>query len=214
VDRRSFLAALATLPGAGLFSGCSGGPAREPRTLRFAYRTDYKSMDPAQCFEAATLQVMRLLYGGLLDCDDDLRLVPWLAAALPEVSADKRVYTFPIREGVRFANGRELEAEDFVYTIERIFEPATKGPGPSFLHNLRGAAAFQKARGEDAGRRTAEPTRLEGVRALDRHTLRIELEDPDLAFLWLITLPYTYPVPREEVERHGEEFYRNPCGTG
>jgi ABC-type transport system substrate-binding protein len=202
-------------------AGCAGGPAREAHTLRLAYRTDYKSLDPAQCIEASTLQVIRLLYGGLLDCDDDLRLVPWLAAEMPEVSGDKKVYTFKIRPGVHFANGRELEAEDFVFAVERNFEPATKGPGASFLGNLCGAKAFQKAREEDASQqgagrtgRTAEPRRLAGVRALDRHTLRFELEDPDLAFLWLLTLPYTYAVPREEVERHGEEFYRRPCGTG
>ncbi|HKI33821.1 MAG TPA: ABC transporter substrate-binding protein [Gemmataceae bacterium] len=219
MDRRSFLAALAA-PAAALLPGCGHG-AQSAGTLRLAYETDFKSLDPAQCFDASTLQVMRILYGGLLDCDDDLKLVPWLAAEMPEVSADRLSYTFTIRQGVRFANGRELTADDFVYAIERIFEPATKSVGTTFLRNLRGAEPFGEARQRDAeeqgtGRRErlAEPRRLEGVRALDRCTLRIELEKPDLAFLWLLTLPYTYPVPREEVERHGEVFSRNPCGTG
>ncbi len=220
MDRRTFLAALAA-PAAALLPGCGPAGADGTRTLRVAYETDFKSMDPAQCYDAATLQVMRILYGGLLDCDDDMKLVPWLAEAMPEASADRLVYTFTLRPGILFTNGRELEAEDFVYAIERIFEPATKSTGTGFLRNLRGAGPFGEARQKDAeqqgpGRRerVAEPTRLEGVRALDRRTLRIELEKPDLAFLWLLTLPYTYPVPREEVERHGEEFYRNPCGMG
>jgi ABC-type transport system substrate-binding protein len=216
VDRRSFLAAL-TAPAAMALSGC-GRRSDRSRTLRLAYESDFKSMDPAQCYEASTLQVMRSLYGGLLDCDDDMRLVPWLAAEMPEVSADKTAYTFRIRPGVLFANGRELEAEDFVYSIERVYEPATRSPGTTFLRNLRGGRAFEDARRQDANQhsagRLAAPTRLEGVRALDRYTLRIELEHPDLAFLWLVTLPYTYAVPREEVERHGNEFYRRPCGTG
>jgi peptide/nickel transport system substrate-binding protein/oligopeptide transport system substrate-binding protein len=187
MDRRAFLAGLAALPAA-LVSGC--GRAAGSRTLRFAYRTDWKSMDPAQCFDASTLQVMRLLYQGLYDCDDQLNFVPWLAEELPEVSADKRVYTIRLRPGIPFANGREVEAEDFVYSIRRIFDPATQSPGATFLRNVK------------------------GLHAPDRHTLRIELEKSDLAFLWLLTLPYTYPVPREEVKRHGETWYRNPCGTG
>src|SRR5207237_170346 len=109
------------------------------RTLRFAYRTDYKSMDPAQCYDSATLQVMRLLNQGLLDCDDGLNLVPWLAAEMPEVSADKTTYVIRIRPGVPFANGRELVAEDFVYAITRVFEPATQSAGPTFLRGIRGA---------------------------------------------------------------------------
>jgi ABC-type transport system substrate-binding protein len=220
MNRRAFLAALAAAPAAALAPGCGGGAAPGARTLRFAYPTDYKSLDPAQCFDAATMQLMRLLYGGLLDCDDDMRLVPWLAAGLPEVSADKKKYTFTVRKGVRFANGRELTADDFVYAVERVLDPATKSPAETLLRNVRGARAFKAAREADAGRgglgpgeRVAEPTRLEGARA-DGDTLRFELERPDLAFPWLATMPCTYPLPREEVERHGEEFYRNPCGTG
>jgi ABC-type transport system substrate-binding protein len=220
MDRRSFLAAVAAAPGAALLSGC-GGAAPAARTLRFAYPTDYKAMDPALCFDASTMQIMRLLYGGLLDCDDDMRLVPWLAAAMPDVSADKRQYTFTIKKGVRFANGRELTADDFVYAVERVLDPVTRSPAETLLRNVRGAAAFKKAREEDAareepdrGRRAAEPTHLEGVRALGPDKLFVELAKPDLALPWLMTMPCTYPLPREEVERHGEEFYRNPCGTG
>jgi len=204
VDRRSFLAGLAALPAAALLSGCGRERTAGERTLRFAYHTDYKSMDPAKCFEASALQVMRLLYQGLLDCDDQMNVVPWLAAELPQVSADKTTYTIRLKPGIRFANGREVEAEDCVYSIQRIFQPATQSPGATFLRNIRGSKAFQDG----------EAPHIEGLRAQDRLTLRIELEKPDLAFLWLLTLPYTYPVPREEVERHGKEWYRNPCGTG
>jgi ABC-type transport system substrate-binding protein len=221
VDRRSFLAALAVAPAA-LLSGCGSGAAPDAGTLRIAFPTDYKSLDPAQMSDTNTLQVLRLLYQGLLDCDDDMNLVPWLAARMPEVSADKRTYTFEIKRGVRFANGRELIADDFVYSIERNFEPATRATGTGFLRNIRGSEAFQKARAEDAERegterrrRLAEPIRLEGVRVLDDpYTLQIELEQPDLAFPWIVTLPFFYPVAHEEVEQYGEDFLRHPCGTG
>jgi peptide/nickel transport system substrate-binding protein len=210
VDRRTFLAALAALPGAALLPGCDRGRRRGARTLRIAYRTDFKSLDPAECFDAATLSLMRLLYNGLLDCDDDMRLVPWLAADMPAVSDDKKTYTFRVREGVHFGNGRELTAEDFVWSLERVLDPATTAPGAGFLRGIRGAKAFQKAREKGAG----PETRVEGLRAPDRYTFQVELAEPDLAFPWLMSMPFSYPVPREWVEQHGEEFYRNPCGTG
>src|SRR5262249_50876800 len=145
-----------------------------------------------------------LLNQGLYDCDDQMNIVPWLAAEMPELSADKTTYTIRIKPGTRFANGREVEAEDFVYAIRRIFDPATQSPGLTFLRNIRGARAFRAGEAADVG----------GLRARDRHTLCVELEQPDLAFLWLLTLPYTQPVPREEVERRGKSWARNPCGTG
>lgn len=206
MDRRSFLAAMA----AALLSGCGRGPAgAASRTLRIAYRTDFKTMDPAVSDDAEAMPFIRLLYEGLLDADDDLRLVPALAEEMPAVSADNLTYTFRIRRGVRFANGRELGAADFVYGLERTLDPATKSPWPSFLRNIRGAREFEQAR--KAGDAAA---RVAGLSTPDRFTLRIELENPDLAFLWVLTLPYTYAVPREEVERRGDDFYRDPCGTG
>src|SRR5438105_3326968 len=78
MDRRAFLATVAGLPSAALLSGCRGPGPDDSRTLRFAYRTDFRSMDPAQCYDAATVQLMRLLNQGLLDCDDQMNLVPWL----------------------------------------------------------------------------------------------------------------------------------------
>ena len=166
-------------------------------------------MDPAVADDAETLPFIRLLYQGLLDADDDVKLVPALAAEMPAVSDDKKTYTFRLRAGIRFANGRELEAADFVYALERTLDPATKSPWPSFLRNIRGARDFEEAR-----KQRTPTAHVAGLTALDRLTLRIELEKPDLAFLWVLTLPYTYAVPREEVERRGDEFYRHPCGTG
>jgi len=207
VNRRTFLAGLAAAP-AVLLSGCSRTDASS-RTLRIAYRTDFKTMDPAVANDAETMPFIRLLYQGLLDADDDVKLVPALAAEMPAVSDDKTTYTFRIRPGVRFANGRELEAADFVYALERTLDPATKSAWPAFLRNIRGAKDFEEARKN--GDREAH---VVGLHAPERMTLRIELAKPDLSFLWVLTLPYTYAVPREEVERQGDDFYRHPCGTG
>src|SRR4051794_6383221 len=116
-------------------SGCSsssGGPDAS-RTLRVAYQSDFKSMDPAISGDTETATFITLMYQGLLDCDDNMKLVPWLATEMPTMSEDKRVYTFHLKQGIRYSNGREMEARDFVYAIERTLDPATRSPWPSFL---------------------------------------------------------------------------------
>ena len=86
-----------------------------------------------------------------------MKLVPALAEEMPAVSDDKKAYTFRIRPGVRFANGRELEAADFVYALERTLDPATKSPWPAFLRNIRGARDFEEARKRRRRRRPTSP---------------------------------------------------------
>ncbi len=181
-----------------------------------------QSLDPAIAYDTFSWPLVRLLFRGLYDYGEGTELRPWLAAALPTVSADGRVYRIPIRPGVTFSNGRELVAGDFVYTLERILDPRTKSPGEGFFRNIAGAREFQAARERDQRTqdpravvpRTAPPTRLEGLAAPDRYTLAIRLVEPDLAFLNVLAMPFAYPVPREEVERHGPDFYRHPMGTG
>lgn len=201
-----------------LAAGCA--PAAAYRrgsgdTLRLALRTDVNSLDPAIAYDLESWPLVRLVNQGLLDYDDGTNLVPWLARELPSVSPDGRTFTFRLRPGIRFSNGRELAAADYVYTLERILDPATRSPGDGFFRNIVGARAFQAARARrGAGRAAAEPAHVSGLRAPDRYTLQIRLEQPDLSFANVMALPFTYAVPREEVARHGQDFYRHPVGTG
>jgi ABC-type oligopeptide transport system substrate-binding subunit len=55
---------------------------------------------------------------------------------------------------------------------------------------------------------------VEGLQALDRYTLQIKLTEPYPQLMWVLTMDYTFAVPREAVEYYGEEFLNNPVGTG
>src|SRR5262249_30245977 len=142
-----------------------------------------------------------LICQGLLDYGEGVEIVPWLAEQLPSVSADGCTYTFHIKKGISFANGRELEAADFVYSLERVLDPKTKSPGEGYFRNIRGAVAFQRASADGAG-----PAHVEGLKVLDRYTLQIQLEQPDLAFLNVLCMPFAYAVPREAVQQSGADF--------
>ncbi|MCY3771985.1 MAG: ABC transporter substrate-binding protein, partial [Gemmatimonadetes bacterium] len=187
---------------------CSGDgqPARpdpEENILRIAVPSDPRSLDPAIAYDVVTWPLVRTLFHGLIDYDDDLNLVPWHARSWT-VSEDGRTLTFKLRQDIRFSNGRAITSEDFAYSLERILDPATKSPGQGFYRNIVGARAFQNGSSD----------RVSGLRTPDSETLEIELAHPDLPFLYCIAMPFAYAVPREEVERHGDNFGRYPVGAG
>ena len=145
------------------------------------------------------------------------------AAALPEVSADFRVWTVRLRPGIYFADDpafkgrpRELVAQDYVYAIQRYFDPANKSPGLSLVEE-------EGVVGIDALRATALRERkpfdydapVEGLRALDRYTLRVTLREPRPRFFYKLCDSSSFgAVAREVVEAYGAEIMGHPVGTG
>lgn len=205
LDGRIYSAGLAILF---LAVSCSGvgqpeRPDPEENILRIAVPSDPRSLDPAIAYDVVTWPLVRTLFHGLIDYDDDLNLVPWHARSWT-ISEDGRTIIFKLRQDIRFSNGRAITSEDFAYSLERILDPATKSPGQGFYRNIAGARAFQDGSSE----------RVAGLRTPDPETLEIELAHPDLPFLYCIAMPFAYAVPREEVERHGDRFGRYPVGAG
>ena len=209
---------VSTTPGCGILvplwlailflSASCGGDGRlerlhpEENVLRIAVPSDPRSLDPAIAYDVVTWPLVRTLFHGLIDYDDDLNLVPWHARSWT-ISEDGRTITFKLRQDIRFSNGRPITSEDFAYSLQRILNPAVKSPGQGFYRNIAGARAFQDGSAD----------RVSGLRTPDLETLDIELVQPDLPFLYCIAMPFAYAVPREEVERHGDEFGRYPVGS-
>ncbi|MGW4161317.1 ABC transporter substrate-binding protein [Streptomyces sp. NPDC004788] len=81
------------------------------------------------------------IFDGLLALDADMRLRPALAAALPTVSADGLTYTYRLRKGVRFSDGRPFTAKDVVFTYTTILDPKTNNPSRTELDALRDVRA-------------------------------------------------------------------------
>jgi ABC-type transport system substrate-binding protein len=183
-----------------------------------------KGLDPAVAGDVASSLIVGRIYEGLLEysyLDRPYRVQPLLAAALPEVSADGLTYTFRIREGIYFQDdpcfpggkGRELTAEDFVYSIQRIADLKTASSGYwAFNNRLVGLDEWRAATSGDAP--TDYDTPVEGVTAPDRYTLRIRLNAPYPQLLWILAMHYSFAVPREAVEFYGDQFVNHPVGTG
>lgn len=171
--------------------------------LRIAVPADPRSLDPAIAYDVVSWPIVRTLFQGLVDYDDDLNLIPWNSRSW-HISDDGRTFTFKLKPGVRFSNGRPVMSSDYVYSIKRILNPATKSPGQGFYRNIKGAKAYQNN----------ETNHVTGLLAPDNETFIIKLVHPDISFLYCMAMPFAYAVPREEIETRGDEFGRFPVGAG
>jgi ABC-type transport system substrate-binding protein len=162
-------------------SGGSTGSAKYGGTMTVAYQSDPKTFDPAVCYDATCWNNMRMLYDRLYDyTGDTMTIAPQAAAAMPEVSSDGLTYTIKLRSGMTFSDGKPVTAKDFVYSFDRILDPATKSPVQSFWTGIDGAAAYAKA-----------PTgTLSGITAVDDSTLQIKLTAPNSAFKYVLAMPH------------------------
>ena len=169
-----------------------------------SYLSDITTLDPAIGYDWQNWSIIKSLFDGLMDYEPGTtRLVPNLAESY-QISSDGLTYTFRLRRGVRFHNGRELTADDVKYSLERVLNPATQSPGLGFYLDIEGAQAYVDGK-------AAEVT---GITVLDRYTVRFRLTKPNAAFLHILALNFAHVVPREEVERWGPDFGHHPVGTG
>ena len=173
-------------------------------TLRREFEGDVPSLDPAHIGDTQSHEVGYCIYNGLLGyANDSAELVPELATSYT-VSPDRKTYTFKLRKGVKFHNGREFEASDVKYSLERIIDPKTKSEGQWTMEGILGAKEFAEGKAKE----------VVGIKVIDKYTVSITLAKPLPFFPSIMAMSYAYIVPKEEVEKWGEDFTRHPCGTG
>ena len=178
--------------------------AKSGGNIVVTYKDDVATLDPAIGYDWQNWSMIKSLFDGLMDYDPgttDLR--PGLAESYT-ISDDGMVFTFEMRNGVQFHNGREMTAEDVVYSFNRVTNPTTQSPGAGFFWSIKGYDAMA----------SGEADALEGVTVEGPSTVRIELSRPDATFLHVMALNFASVVPREAVEAAGDDFGKNPVGTG
>ncbi len=168
------------------------------------FKDDLATLDPAIGYDWDNWPAEKMVFDGLLDYNEGTTIVPRLAARMPTVSNGGRTYTFTLRRGVRFQNGREVTADDVSYTINRVLDPKTKSPGQSFFLNIAGAQDVANGKAKTAS----------GIQVVDRYTIRFTLVQPDVTFLNVMAMNFAYIVPKEVVAKEGANFGHKPVGTG
>ena len=203
----AFAAGVMFLTACGNSTTDTGGKPVSGGTLIIAIKDDLKTLDPAVAYDTTGWSVERSLFNGLLDYQGSTtQLVPDIADAMPTISADGKTYTFKIRHGVKFWNGREVTADDFKYSWERMLNPKTQGPmtGGPFWGSVTGTADFY----------SGKATGISGIKVVDPNTLEIDLDTPNQAFLNILAMPFGFVIPKEAVAAAGTDFAHHPVGTG
>jgi peptide/nickel transport system substrate-binding protein len=208
-----------------LAAACNGGPdtgagdRQPPRgvkrgTLRIVNHNDVEILDPGYAYTGVDWALLRGLVRELYSFDSRVQgeqamtPVPDLADGPPDLSADRRSYTFRLRKGVKYAPpvNREVRAEDFVYAVERQLDPDNdRSPNP-YSSLIQGTAEFA------AGKAST----ISGMQALDDQTLRITLKRPASDFLSILTLPFFSPVPKGHAADYkpGTDYAQHLAASG
>ena len=187
------------------------------KVLRTYISNSETGLDPAVASDIASLTLLENLFDPLLRYEYKARPVKLrgnTAAALPAYDAKTLTYTFKIRPGVYFTpdpafkgKPREVTAQDYAYSIRRLYDPALKSPWLSlFEGKIAGDAVLKTAFSYDAP--------VAGLSAPERYTLRIRLAAPDNNFLFYLATPASSVVAREVVEAYPGQVGNHPVGTG
>ncbi len=199
-----------------LWTGCSdnGSSALSPRPDLSASRGGVfrivtevpASLDPIRSDSVYEGLPVKQLFDGLVELDPSLKVMPGLADTWT-ISTDGCTYRFHLRDNVTFHDGSKLTAGDVVYTFRRLLRPknVSSSLGGSYAMAVTGAEEFSSGRTDE----------LSGVRALDDHTVEIELRFPSIYFLEVLSLDGLRIVPENVIREIGDEaFGRTPVGTG
>ncbi|WP_025658343.1 ABC transporter substrate-binding protein [Rhizobium sp. IBUN] len=168
------------------------------------YKDDVSTLDPAIGYDWQNWSMIKSLFDGLMDYEPGTSTLRKDLAEDYTISDDGKTFTFKLRKGVKFHNGREMTAEDVKYSLDRVTNPATQSPGAGFFGSIKG---FDKMADGSA-------KSLEGVTVVDPYTIKFELTRPDATFLHVMAINFSFVVPKEEVEKWGADFGKHPVGTG
>lgn len=160
--------------GKALRSSLQDATPRPGGTLKIGMQSDPGGLDPVLLSATALWHVVEHIYNRLTRIMPDLSVAPELAETI-DISEDGITYTFKLRSGVTFHNGRELVADDVVYSFKRLVDPEIASPSADYLLSMA------------------------DVVAQDPATVVLTLKAPDASFLSGIANAACNIVPQEVV---------------
>ncbi|MBK8742420.1 MAG: hypothetical protein IPM02_24330 [Betaproteobacteria bacterium] len=197
------------------------------KTLRIAFQVAETGFDPQAISDLYSDFVNRHIFDPLYSYDylaRPYKLVPNTAAALPEITDNGLTWTIRIRKGIFFADDpafggrrRELIADDYIYAWKRLLDPRVRSPYLFYVDDKFAGADAVMEQAKKAGKLDYD-AKIEGMQALDRHTIRLRFKAPDYVLVHNLTQTPMAAVAREVIEKYGAEgntwTMSNPVGTG
>ncbi|MBS1608149.1 MAG: ABC transporter substrate-binding protein [Bacteroidetes bacterium] len=182
-----------------LLVSCYNRKDKSRNIFHYNEMTGIASLDPAFAKNQSIMWAVHQLYNTLVEVDSNLKLKPLLAKSW-EISDDRLMYTFHLRgdvffhDDIVFDKPRRLTAADIAYSFSRIIDKSVASPGSWIFNNKID---------------TAEP-----FKAINDSTFQLKLIKPYNPILGILSMQYCSIVPKEAVEKYGNDFRRHPVGTG
>ena len=152
------------------------------------------SLDPHKVESDVEFNILSDLYAGLITIDDNGNAQPSLAGSWE--TKDNITWVFHLRPGIVWSDGKPITAQDVVFSWQRLIDPKTASPYESYL----GSMHVLNAGDIIGGKKT--PDQL-GIKALDKQTLEITLDQPLSYFLGMLAHPSLSPISQADVEKFG-----------
>ncbi|WP_066401949.1 ABC transporter substrate-binding protein [Flavisolibacter tropicus] len=191
-----------TICSIGLFlTGCYYSEKENGHYFQYNEQTGIASLDPAFAKNQSIMWAVHQLYNTLVEVDSQLNIVPSVAKHW-EISADRTLYTFYLRNDVFFhddacfpnGKGRRVNANDVVYSLNRITDEKVASPGAWIFDG--------------------KVDSVNGFTAINDTTVQIKLQRPYNPILGILSMQYCSIVPHEAVEKYGSDFRRHAVGSG
>jgi ABC-type transport system substrate-binding protein len=215
--------------------GCHRGKKDDPKLAVFHgfVKDDVKTWDPANAYDTVSLSLVPSVLETLYQysyLSEVYKVEPLLASGMPKYSADKLTLTIPIKHGIKFQDdpcfketqgkGRELKAQDFVNGIKRLAIPSLQSTGWWVVDNrVVGINEFHNKLNQASKEDLLKvfDSEVAGLKALDDYTLQIKLKKPVPQMLYLLSMSFTAPVPKEAMLDYADKqgnLLDHPVGTG
>ena len=179
-------------------------PVRRSTGVLRLYAREPVTLDPALAGDANSTEFIDKIFSGLVALNEKLEIVPELAENW-DVSEGGKVYTFHLRDGLKFQDGAPVTADDFKYSVERLTDPATGSQvASSYVGDIVGAA----------DKLAGQAKEVKGVEVVDPRTIRITIDAPKAYFLSKLSYHTFFIVDRRNVEQGGNNWWLKPNGTG
>ncbi|MGI2031503.1 peptide ABC transporter substrate-binding protein [Rhizobium panacihumi] len=179
----------------GALLACSAQAA----TINIHNGGDPQSLDPQKLSGDWENRIAGDIFEGLVTEDAKVNPIPGQAESWT-VSDDGRVYTFKLRDGIKWSDGQPVTAGDFVFAFQRLMDPKAAADYAYLQYTIKNAEKINKGEITDANQL--------GVKAIDDKTLEITLENPTPYFLDSLTHYTAYPLPKHLVEAKGADWVK------
>ena len=202
--KRLYLAAFLAISTTMVAAPSWGETPKQGGSAVVTFNNDLTTLDPQVGYDWQNWSVIKSIFDGLMDYKPGTtELEPDLAKEYT-ISDDGLTYTFKLRDGLKFHNGRPVTAADVKYSLERAVNPATQSPGAGYFSMIKGHDELS----------TGKAKEMSGITTPDDKTVVFTLTRPDATFLHLMAINFGFVVPKEEIEKAGADWGKKPVGTG